>query len=76
MVQSKLPRQIDCAQTAAPKWRRPIVPWRNVQRGRDAYYERLLAGHEPPQKLKSIKMQIEEYAKLFLNLKTWMLSSI
>ena len=29
-----------------------------VQKGRDTYYERLLAGHTP-QKLKSIEMQIK-----------------
>ena len=48
---------------------------RKVQKGRDGHHEKLLAGHQPPQKQKSIEMQTEEFMKLFLDLKTWILFS-
>ena len=43
---------------------------RKVQKGRGVYHKKLLAGHQPPKKQKSIEMQTEEFMKMFLDLKT------
>ena len=48
---------------------------RKVQKARDVYYEKLLAVINHHKHKKSIEMQTEEFMKLFLDLKTWILLS-